>query len=274
MEVEEEKKRIVSKNSEEIQVLKEMFTKQMGEMQKEKERIVGENSEEIQVLKEMFTNQMGEMQKEKERIVGENSKEIQVLKETFTKKMVEMQKDLLAMVEHCLNFENGLSQTKEENQKMKSQIKELVEERDRRMRQDKLLQKDVALEEAAHSKKSTVEEVANIKTPGVSSNKRMSVTVFSGSEGSTPNLSKPPPSTMNQAQVMPPSPRSTKGKIVWHHPAAAPLYPPGPSRLPVYHQGFSDQYQYDTTLYPLRPSQPSTPSARRMNHHQNLELNY
>ena len=208
---------------------------------------------------------MGEMQKGKERMVSKNSEEIQVLKEMFTKEMGEMQKDLLAMVEHCLNFENILSQTREENQKMRSQIKELVEERDRRMHQDRLLQKYVNLEEAAHTKKSTVEEVANLKTPGGNSNKCVNVAVFSGSRGSTPNLlSKPPPSILNQAQVMPPSPRSTKGEIVWHHPAAAPKYLPGPPRLPVYHQGFSDQpfaqylppvsvpdqYQYDTTLHP------------------------
>ena len=247
--------------------LKEMELKRRClEVEEEKERMVGKLYEEIQVLKEMFANQMGEIQKEKERIVGKNSEEIQVLKEMFTKKMGEMQKDLLAMVEHCLNFENVLSQTKEENQKMRSQIKELVQERDRRMQQDQLLGKDVAFEEAAHIKESTVEEVANIKTPGVNSNKCSIVTVSSGSLGSTPSLSKSPPSALE----IPPSPKSTKGKIKWHHPTSAPVYPLGPPRPSVYNQSFAQyippvvpqlgtqrtvpgQYQYDTPFYPYGP---------------------
>ena len=64
--------------------------------------------------------------------VGELSEEIKVLKETFFNKISEMQKDLLAMVEHCLDFEKVLSQTKQENQEMQSRIKELEEEKERR----------------------------------------------------------------------------------------------------------------------------------------------
>ena len=64
--------------------------------------------------------------------VGELSEEIKVLKETFFNKISEMQKDLLAMVEHCLDFEKVLSQSKQENQEMQSRIKELEEEKERR----------------------------------------------------------------------------------------------------------------------------------------------
>ena len=64
--------------------------------------------------------------------VGELCEEIKVLKETFFNKISEMQKDLLAMVEHCVDFEKVLSQTKQENQEMQSRIKELEEEKERR----------------------------------------------------------------------------------------------------------------------------------------------
>ena len=50
-----------------------------------------------------------EAEEERERRFSEFSEEIKVLKETFSNKMWEMQKDLLAMVEHCLNFEKELS---------------------------------------------------------------------------------------------------------------------------------------------------------------------
>ena len=77
-----------------------------------------------------------EVKEMKEKIVKELSEEVKVVKEMFINKMCEMQKDLLAMVDHCLNFEKELSQTKEENQKMRSQIEELMEERDRRMEKE------------------------------------------------------------------------------------------------------------------------------------------
>ena len=63
-------------------------------------------------------------------MVSDLQEENKALKETFSKKMSEMQRDLLSMVEHCLIFEKDLSKTKEENQRMRSHIKELVEERD------------------------------------------------------------------------------------------------------------------------------------------------
>ena len=63
-------------------------------------------------------------------LVSDLQEENKALKETFSKKMSEMQRDLLSMVEHCLIFEKDLSKTKEENQRMRSHIKELVEERD------------------------------------------------------------------------------------------------------------------------------------------------
>ena len=50
-----------------------------------------------------------EVDEEKKKMVIKFSEEIKVLKETFSNKMCEMQKDLLAMVEHCLNFEKELS---------------------------------------------------------------------------------------------------------------------------------------------------------------------
>ena len=115
--------------------------------------------------------------------------------------MCEMQKDLLAMVEHCLDFEKELSRTKEENRKMQSQIKELVEEREGRMEKELTPGEEMSREKATHVKKSTVEEVANSKTPGVSSNKCRIVTVSSGSLGSTPSPSK----SLDRRQVPPPS---------------------------------------------------------------------
>ena len=169
-------------------------------------------------------------EEERERRISELSKEIKVLKETFSNKMYEMQKDLLAMVEHCLNFEKELSRTKEENRKMQSQIKELVEEREGRMEKELTPGEEMSREKATHVKKSTVEEVANSKTPGVSSNKCRIVTVSSGSLGSTPSPSK----SLDRRQVPPPSLR--------HHPTSAPVYSPGMPRPPVYHQDFSDQY--------------------------------
>ena len=147
-----------------------------------------------------------ESEEETEIRISELSEEIEVLKETFSNKMYEMQKDLLAMVEHCLNFEKELSRTKEENRKMQSQIKELVEEREGRMEKELTPGEEMSREKATHVKKSTVEEVANSKTPGVSSNKCRIVTVSSGSLGSTPSPSK------------------------------------SLDRPPVYHQDFSDQY--------------------------------
>jgi len=171
-----------------------------------------------------------ESEEETEIRISELSEEIEVLKETFSNKMYEMQKDLLAMVEHCLNFEKELSRTKEENRKMQSQIKELVEEREGRMEKELTPGEEMSREKATHVKKSTVEEVANSKTPGVSSNKCRIVTVSSGSLGSTPSPSK----SLDRRQVPPPSLR--------HHPTSAPVYSPGMPRPPVYHQDFSDQY--------------------------------
>ena len=48
--------------------------------------------------------------------------EMKALKETYASKMSEMQKNLLSMVEHCLDFEKALTDVKEENKKLKSQI--------------------------------------------------------------------------------------------------------------------------------------------------------
>lgn len=184
-----------------------------------------------------------EAEEEKERRISELSEEIKVLKETFSNKMCEMQKDLLAMVEHCLDFEKELSRTKDENRKMQSQIEELVEEREGRLEKEQTPGEEMSHEKATHVKKSTIEEVANSKSPGMRSNKCRIVTVSSGSLGTIPSPSKSPPRDffLDKPQVLPPSPSSTK--IMWHHPTSAPVYTPGPPRLPVYHHhGFSDQY--------------------------------
>jgi len=213
-----------------------------------------------------------EAEEEKERMAKELSEEIKVVKEMFTNKMCEMQRDLLAMVEHCLNFEKELSQTKEENQKMQSRIIELVEKRDRRMmEQNQLLAKDEALEKAGHTKKSTVEEVANSKTPGESSNKCRIVTVSSGSLGSTPSPSKSPPTVPDLPQVIPPSPRSTE--MVWHNPTSAPLYVPGqPQGYGAFDQPYAQyfpptaQHHYPSAFYPYGEDGKGS--------HQNPELIY
>lgn len=180
---------------------------------------------------------------EQKRRTNELVEEINVLKEMFSNKMCEMQKDLLAMVEHCLNFEKELSRTKDENQKMQSQIKELVEERNRRLEKEQTHCEEMSREKATHVEKSTTEEVSNSQAPGVNANKCRIVTVSSGSLGSSPSPSKSPSraSVLNLPQVLPPSSSSTT--IMWHHPTSAPVYTPGLPGPPLYqHQGFSDQY--------------------------------
>ena len=105
-----------------LEMKEKKMEKRCLQVEEEKEKMVKELSEEIKVLKEKMVNELSE--------------EIKFLKEMFTNKMCEMQKDLLSMVEHSLNFDKELSQTKEENQKMRSQIEELMEERDRRMEKE------------------------------------------------------------------------------------------------------------------------------------------
>jgi len=214
-----------------------------------------------------------EVEEEKERRVIKFSEEIKVLKETFSNKMCEMQKDLLSMVEHCLNFENVLSQTKEENQKMRSQIKELVEERDMRIQQDQSLGKEMSDVKAGSQRISGVEESVSSQTSGVSSNKCRIVTVSSGSLGSNPSPSKSPPFVPDRPQMTPPSSWLRSTKIMWHHPTSAPVYTPGQSR-PLPHGGFgggppftvADQYHYPSAFYPYGQNGDV--------HHQNPEVNY
>jgi len=214
-----------------------------------------------------------EVDEEKKKMVIKFSEEIKVLKETFSNKMCEMQKDLLSMVEHCLNFENVLSQTKEENQKMRSQIKELVEERDMRIQQDQSLGKEMSDVKAGSQRISGVEESVSSQTSGVSSNKCRIVTVSSGSLGSNPSPSKSPPFVPDRPQMTPPSSWLRSTKIMWHHPTSAPVYTPGQSR-PLPHGGFgggppftvADQYHYPSAFYPYGQNGDV--------HHQNPEVNY
>jgi len=214
-----------------------------------------------------------EVDEEKKKMVIKFSEEIKVLKETFSNKMCEMQKDLLSMVEHCLNFENVLSQTKEENEKMRSQIKELVEERDMRIQQDQSLGKEMSDVKAGSQRISGVEESVSSQTSGVSSNKCRIVTVSSGSLGSNPSPSKSPPFVPDRPQMTPPSSWLRSTKIMWHHPTSAPVYTPGQSR-PLPHGGFgggppftvADQYHYPSAFYPYGQNGDV--------HHQNPEVNY
>jgi len=214
-----------------------------------------------------------EVDEEKKEMVIKFSDEMQVLKETFSNKMCEMQKDLLSMVEHCLNFENVLSQTKEENEKMRSQIKELVEERDMRIQQDQSLGKEMSDVKAGSQRISGVEESVSSQTSGVSSNKCRIVTVSSGSLGSNPSPSKSPPFVPDRPQMTPPSSWLRSTKIMWHHPTSAPVYTPGQSR-PLPHGGFgggppftvADQYHYPSAFYPYGQNGDV--------HHQNPEVNY
>ena len=214
-----------------------------------------------------------EVEEEKERRVIELSEEMKVLKETFSNKMCEMQKDLLSMVEHCLNFENVLSQTKEENEKMRSQIKELVEERERRMQQIQIPQKEMAHVKAVNPKKLSAEEIVTPQFPESSSDKCRIMTVSSGSLGSNPSPSKSPPFVPDRPQMTPPSSWSRSTKIMWHHPTSAPVYTPGQSR-PLPHGGFggvppftvADQYHYPSAFYPYGQNGDV--------HHQNPEVNY
>ena len=180
--------------------------------------------------------------------VGELCEEIKVLKETFFNKISEMQKDLLAMVEHCVDFEKVLSQTKQENQEMQSRIKELEEEKERRTQREQKVEKKLSLNKDAQRKKSSVEEVVSSKTTDdVGSNGcRIVNAVSSGSLGSSPgpSPSKSPPSILGRQKVMTLSPRSST--IMWHRPPSAPLYMPG------YPQGYGAQDQF----YPQFPQAP------------------
>ena len=182
--------------------------------------------------------------------VGELSEEIKVLKETFFNKISEMKKDLLAMVEHCLDFEKALSQTKQENQEMQSRIKELEEEKGRRTQREQKVEKELSLNKDAQRMKSSVEEVVSSKTTDdVGSNGcRIVNAVSSGSLGSSPgpSPSKSPPSILGRQKVMTPSPRSSTSTIMWHRPPSAPLYMPG------YPQGYGAQDQF----YPQFPQAP------------------
>jgi len=236
--------------------------------------------DELQMKEMELEKKCLEAEEEKERMVIKFSEEMKVLEEAFSNKMCEMQKDLLSMVEHCLNFENVLSQTKEENQKMRSQIKKLVEEREMRMHQPQILGKETSDGKAVKPKKPSVEESNSPKTSEVSSDKCRIVTVSSGSLGSNPSPSKTPPPILKRAQMKPPSPSSTK--IMWHHPTSVPFYTPGQSRLPapVYHQGLGapydvqylppvtagDQYRYPPAFY--------TYGQDNDVYHQIPELNY
>ena len=221
-----------------------------------------------------------EAEEERERRFSELSEEIKVLKETFSNKMWEMQKDLLAMVEHCLDFEKELSRTKDENRKMQSQIQELVEEREGRVEKEQTPGEEMSRGEATHVKKSSCRRKTKKSTvEEVSSNKCRIVTVSSGSLGSTPSPSKSPPraSVLDRPQVPPPSPSSTK--TMWHHPTSAPVYTPGlPPGLftPGHHQDFSDQYL--AAVAPPVPDQyyynAAFYSYGQETGHQNPELNY
>ena len=183
-----------------------------------------------------------------ERQVSELCEEIKVLKETFFNKISEMQKDLLAMVEHCVDFEKVLSQTKQENQEMQSRIKELEEEKERRTHREQKVEKALSLNKDAQLKKFSVEEVVSSKTTDdVGSNGcRIVNAVSSGSLGSSPgpSPSKSPPSILGRQKVMTLSPRSST--IMWHRPPSAPLYMPG------YPQGYGAQDQF----YPQFPQAP------------------
>ena len=182
--------------------------------------------------------------------VGELCEEIKVLKETFFNKISEMQKDLLAMVEHCVDFEKVLSQTKQENQELQSRVKELEEEKERRTHREQKVEKALSLNKDAQLKKFSVEEVVSSKTTDdVGSNGcRIVNAVSSGSLGSSPgpSPSKSPPSILGRQKVMTPSPRSSTSTIMWHRPPSAPLYMPG------YPQGYGAQDQF----YPQFPQAP------------------
>ena len=186
-----------------------------------------------------------EVEEEKERRVSELSEEVKALNEKFYIKMREMQKDLLSVVEHCLNFEK-------ENQKMRNQIKQLVEERERGMQPIQVHEK------AIFHKHSSVEKSVSTVTPGAGSNKCRIVTVSSGSLGSTPSPSKSPPSVLDRPQMTPPSSWLRSTKFMWHHPPSAPPYMPG------YPQGYgasNQSYPHFPYFHSQRAAPPDTVPA-------------
>ena len=118
---------------------------------------------------------------------------------------------------------------------MQSQLNKLVVQRDRGMekKHEPGHGENMSHEKTSLMKNSTVEENANSKTPGLSSNKCRIVTVSSGSLGSTTSPSKSPPSVLDRPRVL-----------------HAQIYTPGLSRLHLgsFQQGFSDQH-----LHPVAP---------------------
>ena len=186
-----------------------------------------------------------EVEEEKERRVSELSEEVKTLNETFYIKMREMQKDLLCMVEHCLNFEK-------ENQKMRNQIKQLVEERERRMQPIQIPRKDTLHEKAIFHRQPSIEKNVSLQTPRLGSNNCRIVTVSNGSLGSTPTPSKSPPSVLDRPQMTPPSSWLRSTKFVWHHPPSAPPFMPGyPQGYRASDQSYPQLFQSQRVAHPV-----------------------
>jgi len=157
------------------------------------------------------------------------SKEIEVAKETFVNKMSEMQENLLLMVEHCLDFEKDLVKLKEENWRMRIEIKDLRDERNCLKEEEKKSTSGNADGEfiftnSQHSVQQSVipggEVVAKPERCRI-------VTVSSGSLDSDPSPSKSalPPTEKEETSYFPgPS-------ITWHRPLSFPSYTPPPRHV-------------------------------------------
>ena len=154
---------------------------------------------------------------------------IEAAKETFVNKMSEMQENLLLMVEHCLDFEKDLVKLKEENRRMRIEIKDLREERKCLKEEEKKSSSGNADGELIFT--NNQHSVQQSEIPGgevVAKPERCRiVTVSSGSLDSHPSPSKSalPPTEKEETSYYPgPS-------ITWHRPLSFPSYTPPPRHV-------------------------------------------
>ena len=184
-----------------------------------------------EIKKHLAEKGLVEREDEEENRFLDLSEEIEVTKETFVKKMSEMQENLLLMVEHCLDFEKDLVKLKEENRRMRIEIKDLREERNCLKEEEKKSSSgnadgELIFTNSQHSVQQSVisggEVVAKPKRCRI-------VTVSSGSLDSHPSPSKSTlPATEKEETSYYPGPEPS---ITWHRPLSLPSYSPPPRHV-------------------------------------------
>merc|ERR1719204_1866652 len=161
------------------------------------------------------------------------SEEIEVTKETFVNKMSEMQENLLLMVEHCLDFEKDLVKLKEENRRMRIEIKDLREEKNCLKEEEKKSSSGNADGELifTNSQHSVQQSVISGGEVVAKPERCRIVTVSSGSLDSHPSPSKSAlPATEKEETSYYPGPGPS---ITWHRPLSLPSYTVPPRHVPA-----------------------------------------